>query len=304
MGENKIVVSIQCLVYNHEAFLRKCLEGFVNQVTNFHYEAIIHDDASTDGSVNIIKEYAKEYPDIIKPIFQSENQYTKGGYGLIFNILHQQSKGDFIAICEGDDYWTDPYKLQKQVDVLKERKDISVVSGGYEIMKNGVKVGESCIKRGGCNMFEFDVDQWSNGWLVKTLTVLYRPEALSEYREKIEKYKYIRDIHLFYHLLKNGNGIYLSEILGAYNIHEDSACSSVPKNNNALYNYLCNRELYRWNNDGVTRNRLLKSINSRLVDRMPSQNNFGLLIEGLRISRSIREIIQLVFHFLFSTTIG
>lgn len=113
------LVSIVCEVYNHEPFLRKCLDGFVMQKTDFSIEVLIHDDASTDRSAIIIREYKEKYPDLFFPIYQSENQYSQG-----INIwtTHQfpRARGKYIAICEGDDYWTDPLKLQKQVDYLEK----------------------------------------------------------------------------------------------------------------------------------------------------------------------------------------
>lgn len=77
LQKDLLMVSIHCLVYNHEPYIRQCLEGFVMQKTNFRFEAIIHDDASTDGTVAIIREYAEKYPDIIKPIYETENQWSK-----------------------------------------------------------------------------------------------------------------------------------------------------------------------------------------------------------------------------------
>ena len=71
------MVTIRCITYNHEPYIRQCLEGFVMQKTNFRFEAIVHDDASTDGTAAIIREYAEKYPDIIKPIYETENQYSK-----------------------------------------------------------------------------------------------------------------------------------------------------------------------------------------------------------------------------------
>ena len=116
------LVSIQCLVYNHEPFLRQCLDGFVMQKTNFKFEAIIHDDFSTDGSAAIIREYAEKYPHIIKPIFETENQYSKRD-GSLGRKMYDASCGKYIAICEGDDYWIDPLKLQKQVDFLETNQE-------------------------------------------------------------------------------------------------------------------------------------------------------------------------------------
>lgn len=123
----KPLVSIRCLVYNHEPFLRKCLEGFIMQKTNFAFEAIVHDDASTDNSAAIIREYAEKYPDIIKPIYEIDNQYSKkdGSLNRIMNAaIHPDAK--YIALCEGDDYWINPNKLQKQVDFLESHIDYSM----------------------------------------------------------------------------------------------------------------------------------------------------------------------------------
>ena len=118
------MVSVFCLAYNHEKYIRDALEGFVNQKTNFNFEVLVHDDASTDGTQKIIKEYANRYPDIIKPILQTENQYSKGvRIGNVFLI--PKAKGKYIAYCEGDDYWTNENKLQIQVGFLEQHNDYS-----------------------------------------------------------------------------------------------------------------------------------------------------------------------------------
>lgn len=101
--EKKILVSIQCLVYNHEPYLRQCLDGLVMQKTNFKFEAIVHDDCSTDNSASIIREYAEKYPEIIKPIYETENQYSKHN-GDLDRIMNSACKGKYIAFCEGDDF--------------------------------------------------------------------------------------------------------------------------------------------------------------------------------------------------------
>ncbi|MBQ4588440.1 MAG: glycosyltransferase [Bacteroidaceae bacterium] len=124
------MVTIRCLTYNHEPYIRQCLDGFVMQKTNFRFEAIVHDDASTDGTATIIKEYAEKYPDIIKPIFQKENQYSKHN-GSISKIMNEYTHGKYIALCEGDDYWIDPLKLQKQVDFLETHHDYGICHTAY-----------------------------------------------------------------------------------------------------------------------------------------------------------------------------
>lgn len=123
------LVAIKCLVFNHEPYLRDCLEGFAMQQTDFQFVAIVHDDASTDHSADIIREYAAKYPDIILPIYETENQYSKqdGSLGRIMNAAIDATGAKYIALCEGDDYWTDPHKLQKQVDILESDNTLMAV---------------------------------------------------------------------------------------------------------------------------------------------------------------------------------
>lgn len=114
-NDNQSLVAIECMVYNHEPYLRDCLDGFVMQQTDFPFVAVVHDDASTDKSADIIREYAAKYPDIICPIYETENQYSKGTLSKVMNEAVDATGAKYVALCEGDDYWTDPKKLQKQV---------------------------------------------------------------------------------------------------------------------------------------------------------------------------------------------
>lgn len=122
MEEKNIIVSIICTAYNHEKHIRSALDGFVMQKTNFAFEALVHDDASTDATADIIREYAEKYPDIIKPIIQTENQYSKKV--LITNdIILPMARGKYLAFCEGDDFWTDANKLQLQIDFMEKNPE-------------------------------------------------------------------------------------------------------------------------------------------------------------------------------------
>lgn len=117
----KYKVSINCITYNHEKFIRQTLEGFVMQKTNFPFIVHISDDASTDRTQEIIREYADEYPDIIKPNFRTKND-PKTHYVATMML----AEGEYYANCEGDDYWVDPFKLQKQVDFLDSHPECSI----------------------------------------------------------------------------------------------------------------------------------------------------------------------------------
>ena len=110
-------VSVLCATFNHEDYLRQTLDSFVAQKTDFPFEVLVNDDASTDHTAEILREYADRYPDIIRPFYQDENLYSRrmNVYDLVF---FPAARGKYIALCEGDDYWNDPEKLQRQADWL------------------------------------------------------------------------------------------------------------------------------------------------------------------------------------------
>jgi len=124
MAEPK--VSILCLAYNQKDYIRQALDGFISQKTDFEFEVLINDDASNDGTAQIIKEYSIKYPEIIKPVFHLENQYSKGVRGLLIRNLLPLAKGHYIALCDGDDYFCDNSKLQVQVDFMDENPDCAL----------------------------------------------------------------------------------------------------------------------------------------------------------------------------------
>lgn len=232
------LVTIRCTVYNHEPFLRQCLDGFVMQETTFPFEAIVHDDASTDGSAAIIREYAEKYPHIIKPIYETENQYRKNTIGKIMDAaMHPMSK--YIALCEGDDYWTDPLKLQKQVDFLETHLDYSLCSGNYMCYyQNEMKFGDKAVydwlfvgDRKNNRIFDYSLDNYFDDWWARTLTCLYRRKNYSnEIREK--GYKSVRDDIFYYQILKYGKGALLKDVLGVYRIHSGGVWSGNDKTDN------------------------------------------------------------------------
>ncbi len=121
----KPMVSIICLAYNVKDFIRNAVDGMLMQKTTFPFEILLHDDASTDGTADIVREYAEKYPDIVIPIIQTENQHSKGR-GMLQKFVIPLVRGKYVAMCEADDYWTDPLKLQKQFDFLEAHPDYSL----------------------------------------------------------------------------------------------------------------------------------------------------------------------------------
>lgn len=256
---DEILVSIQCLVYNHEPYLRQCLDGFVMQKTNFRFEAIVHDDVSTDGSAAIIREYAEKYPDIIKPIYETENQYSKRD-GSLFNIMNAACRGKYIAMCEGDDYWIDPLKLQKQVDFLEMHPDYTLSCHRYKIYNEETKemilTPNKYFDKHHKNIdFTFDLKYTFNKeWITKTLTCVYRKEALDT--SVFVKYKFYRDVHMVYYLLLNGKGVCHSFTGGVFRKNPNSTYNALQRIDQIKVSYNVYTELYKATNDPTIMNAL------------------------------------------------
>lgn len=161
------LISISCTVFNQVDYIERCIEGFLDQKTSFPVEILIHDDFSTDGTVEILKKYESEYPGLIYPFFQKENQFSKGKQVNEFNF--KRVKGGYVALCHGDDFWIDPYKLEKQLSVMKKfkvglcghpAKEVDVKGDylkkvtGYQVKKTVKIDAKELIKRNG-NMLPF-----------------------------------------------------------------------------------------------------------------------------------------------------
>ncbi|WP_313028793.1 glycosyltransferase [Soonwooa sp.] len=242
MDNYSIDISICCITYNHVSFIERCLDGFIAQQGDLSIEILIHDDASTDGTQEIIKNYQKRYPNLIKPIFQKENQWSKGVHAINSQYNFSRAKGKYIALCEGDDFWTNPHKLNKQVEVLNKYKNCILVSGGY--LKDDVPqlLGSS---------FFFKLKDFPYVWKTKTLTLVFR-NGLLDYRQ-LQQYNNSRDIHLVYHLLRLGDAFYINEVLGQYNTHNAGIFSTLSQQEIDQLHYHIYKELYSINKEPISK---------------------------------------------------
>ena len=126
-ADNQIEVTVWCLTYNHRLYIRDALEGFVNQITNFKYKVVIYDDASTDGTSDIVAEYKKKYPDLFDITIADNNRYSQGKLGsYLIEWRREKIEGNYTAICEGDDCWVDRFKLQRQYDYMKSHTECAL----------------------------------------------------------------------------------------------------------------------------------------------------------------------------------
>lgn len=174
---NSIKVSIICTCYNHEKYIRDTLEGFIRQKTNFDFEVIVHDDASTDNSREIIQEYANRFPKVIRPIFQTVNQYTMG-VKITQTYILPAIRGDYVAICEGDDYWIDETKVQVQFDYLESNPEYSAcVHNSYVKDESIGTVKKQYLSKGDHDISTADVLPYG-GACYHTSSLFFRKEYL------------------------------------------------------------------------------------------------------------------------------
>lgn len=214
----KPTVTIICVTYNQAEYIGQTLDGFLMQKTDFPFEILIHDDASTDDTADIIRRYIKANKNrhaAFKPIYETENQYSKGPYDFI-NDLFNAAEGTYIAYCEGDDYWTDPHKLQKQVDYMRAHPDIAVCFHRVQA------VFQDSNKKA----YTVPANKESSGFTTKELirrnfiqinSVLYKTQTYKDMPNDIMP----QDWYLHLYHAQFGDIGFIDEVMGVYRINED-----------------------------------------------------------------------------------
>ncbi len=244
--ESGIMVSIICCAYNHGRYIRQCLEGFVMQKTDFKFEAIVHDDASSDDTADIIREFERKRPDIVKPIYQTENQYSTG-IGILKTYIYPRVRGKYIAICEGDDFWIDPLKLQKQVDFMESHPECPMCCTNIYRMTD--RTGEKWCR------FYKNRTVTLNELLyernrIATLSILMRTDLTMEYRRQNELMPGwpMGDMPMWIWMAYKGSIGRLPDITGTYRILEESVSHTKDKDRRFFFRlagyeirlYMCN----------------------------------------------------------------
>ena len=214
--ENEIMVSIVCNAYNHEKFIGKALQGFVMQKTNFKFEILIHDDASTDGTADIIRKYEEKYPDIVKPIYQTENQYSKK-IGILKNYQYPRAKGKYIALCEGDDHWINENKLQKQIDFMEKNENCVMTchnSKKINYITGEEKIENPIAKTGYATAEDILVDK--PGYWIATASIVYRKSIRENYPDFFSLPP-VGDMPLRWYCFAIGDVYYFEDVMSVYN---------------------------------------------------------------------------------------
>lgn len=297
---NEVSVSICCLVYNHEKYLEKALDSFLMQKTNFKYEIIIHDDASTDDTVNIIKKYEKNFPDIIRPIYQKENQYSKGHFP-DFEFLYPKAKGKYIALCEGDDYWTDEYKLQKQYDVLELHKECSISTHIVRKVNENSTYTNDTVPKINIEQNRIDLKRFIHEEIVnsrytfQTSSYFFRSKYIKEVDHKIQKFfqtNPVGDFPLMLHIALKGDIYFIHEEMSCYRLN---SVSSVTKN----YKYQSDKKTIIRNERHITSIKIFDEITNFNYHHEISLFIKRRKMEILYIEKNYKEMLNSKYKDLF-----
>ena len=246
------LVSVCMITYNHESFIAEAIEGVLMQQTNFPIELIIGEDCSTDNTRKVVREYEEKYSDTIIAHYPETNR----GMSDNFITTMKSSRGRYIALCEGDDYWTDPLKLQKQIDFLETNMEYSTCCHFYSLLRNDVVEKREYplfFKSKHVSLFDsvkyysFDRNDNLNYFVTQPLTAVFRRDIIDQI--PFDKYALFRDIHLFYHLLSHGKGALLCLYSGVYRKHSGGIFSATETNLMYYRNLLWSvyRDLYKCN---------------------------------------------------------
>lgn len=229
-----ITVSVGVLAYNQIEYIKQCLDSLLMQKTNFNFEILINDDCSTDGTIEIIKEYEQKYPDIIKPIYQKENQFSKGK-AMSKNFIFPRISGKYFALCEGDDYWTDENKLQKQVDFMEANPDCSLcfhyvkrIFENNQMRKDDIFPTQTMKTQGFTfkNLLKYN--------FIQTNSVMYRFNAVKNIFDKFPENILPGDWYLHLLFAKQDKIGFLNETMSAYRVNQNSIWGAVSRDTRYL----------------------------------------------------------------------
>ncbi len=279
----KYLVRAYCPTYNQSAYITSVMDGFVRQQTTFPFVCVIVDDASTDGEQEVIKKYMADN-------FECQNTEVayekKMDYGQVIYAQHKGNKNCFFAIvllnenhyrqgksrapyvtewtdcvkyfayCEGDDFWTDEHKLQKQVDFLETHPDYNLVCHNWSVL-NGDTLKPSPIQHKYSQPFSFTFATLPWVWITKTLTIMFRRESVDD--NIFNQFKYRRDVHLVYYALKDSKGYFMPESMATYRVLDSGIWSKVDDNKKNFTTYALYKELYQYEPNKAVRKRYMNA---------------------------------------------
>lgn len=281
-SNNNILVSVICNTYNQEDYIADALDGFLMQRTNFVFEVLVHDDASTDRTAEIVRQYEKKYPEIIRPVYRTENLYSKN----LPNGQIERARGKYIAICEGDDYWIDPDKLQKQVDLLEKHPECDVCAHSAYVVNAETKKRIGIIApRNSIGIIEVkDVIEGGGGFVATNSLVVRKSfyDNPPEFRQF-----YMIDYSLQIASSLRGGMLFLPDYMSAYRYMAKSSWTSRMRTDPTKY---CNTmdklvtmlQKLEQETDGKYGKSIEIMIRKYTVDKLEAQENYREIISNYR----------------------
>lgn len=257
------LVTIRCTAYNQEKYIEKTLDGFLLQETNFPFEILVHDDASTDRTPRIIKEYSKKFPQIIRSICETENQYSKGNHTL-GRIMNEKCRGKYCAICEGDDYWTSPYKLQKQISYMEENPNCLMTFHAVLYECNGKIVKNDRRFSKECDVAVSDIIE-GGGYFCATPSLCVRTKEMLQF-PKYRSIALVGDYPLQVMMATKGEVHYFPDIMGVYRVSSVGSWTERMQSSKNIEKYARNgiEWLEEFNRD--SKRKFSDSVNEKIID--------------------------------------
>lgn len=287
---DEIMVSIICLTYNHELYIRKALSGFINQKTDFKFEVIVHDDASTDKTADVIREFERSYPSIIKPIYEKENQFTNGDF--IKRQVLKKIKGKYIALCEGDDYWIEPLKLQYQVDILERHPEYSgcfhdavIIGSNGKVFRNGFFPSNFFKTPAWENKDkEYDFEEMLGFDFIPTASIMTKTSYYADFSNYCEN-PVCGDIPFKMWIASNGNMYYINKKMSAYRTFNANSASGQIRNNiekltKTYYGHVEIYEGFDKSTNGMYHELLVNDLKRRKIWYLMSVKKYRELLTG------------------------
>ena len=295
-NNNTVDVTVLCMTYNHRDYIAQALEGILNQKTKYRYKIVIHDDASTDGTTEIVKKYSQKYPDKIETIIQNKNQYKN--CNISKEYLTKEIEGRYVAICEGDDFWNDPNKLNKQILFLENNTDYCMTFHSvYRINKNN-----SITKYIPFNKDrEITIDKIikGGGMLCPTVSLVVKSEVYKkwpDFRINAEVYDYPLQLLA----ATEGRIFYFKDLLATYRFESDGSWTQQEMNSGVNWNYIKNEEKWLFQFDEYTNHKYHDLVTNR-VARFYLINYIKHFTKELEVETRIRiKKISGLDHCLYS----
>lgn len=241
LSDKTIKVSVLMVTYNHEQYLHKALDSILQQHHDYTIEIVIGDDCSTDGTRDIMLAYKEKYPEIIRLIFNTVNIGPSRNYRQVLEAC----KGEYIAMLDGDDYWTDIFKLQRQISFLDNNPEFVLSSHRFKrhYIHEDKYEDDFCPELYASNAdgFVIDPEIFFSHWVTQTLTVVFRRDKVDY--EEMRGYKHFGDVHLFFSVLQKGKG-YSHDFFGAiYNFNNNGIWSKLNAQKRWLFSFTIIKEL-------------------------------------------------------------